>query len=64
MIQEIMENSQMELCAIPKNVYQDCFQKWQWCWELCINAGGEYFVGDKPHSFAGMSEKIIKKKQF
>jgi hypothetical protein len=41
--------------------YQDCFQKWQQCWEQCINAGGEYFEGDKAHSVAGMSEKIIKK---
>jgi hypothetical protein len=37
-----------------KKVYQDCFQKWQWCWEWCINAGGEYSV-------AGMSKTIIKK---
>jgi hypothetical protein len=58
-IQE-MENSQPELRAILKKAYQDCFQKWQWRWERCINAGGEYFEGDKAHSFAGMSEKIIK----
>jgi transposase len=61
MIQEIVENSQMELCTIPKKAYQDCFQKWQRCWEQCISAGGEYFEGDKAHSVAGMSEKKYKK---
>jgi hypothetical protein len=47
MNQEITENLQMELCAILKKAYQDCFQKWQWRWERCINAGREYFEGDK-----------------
>jgi hypothetical protein len=42
-------------------VYQDCFQEWQWHWEWCINAGVEYFEGDKAHSVSGMSEKIIKR---
>jgi hypothetical protein len=40
-IQEIMENLQKKLRAIRKKVYQDCFQKWQQRWELCISAGGE-----------------------
>jgi hypothetical protein len=56
-IQEITENSQTELRAIPKKAYQDCCQKWQRRWELCINAGGEYFEGDTAHSVAGMSKK-------
>jgi hypothetical protein len=30
-------------------------------WEGCIIEGGEYFEGDKDHSVAGMSKKIIKK---
>jgi hypothetical protein len=60
-IQEIMENSQMELRAVPKKGYQDCIQKWQRRLERCINAGGEYFDGDNAHSVTGMSEKIIKK---
>jgi hypothetical protein len=55
-----MENSQTELRAILKKAYQDCFQKWQQHWEQCINAGEEYFEGDKAHSVAGMSEKIMK----
>jgi hypothetical protein len=61
MIQEITENSQTELRVILKKVYQDCFQLWHQNWEWCINAGGEYFEGDKAHSVAGMSRKIIKK---
>jgi hypothetical protein len=61
MIQEIMENSQMELCMNLKKAYQDCFQKWQRRWEQYISAGGKFFEGNKAHSFAGMSETIIKK---
>jgi hypothetical protein len=61
MIQELTENLQMELCVILKKAYQDCYQKWQQHWERCISAGGEYFEGDKAHSVAGLSEKIIKK---
>jgi hypothetical protein len=59
-IEEITENSQTELRAIPKKAYQDCFQKWPRRWERCINAGGEYFEGDKADSVAGTFEKIIK----
>jgi hypothetical protein len=61
MSQEINENTQMELRTILKKACQDCFQKWQPHWEHCINEGGEYFEGNKAHSVAGMSEKIIKK---
>jgi ethanolamine utilization protein EutA (predicted chaperonin) len=50
----------MELRAIPKKAYRNCFQKWQQRWERCINAGGEYFEGDRSHTVAGISEKIIK----
>jgi hypothetical protein len=63
MIQEITENLHMELCVIPKKPYQDCFQKWQWRWEWCINARGGIFEGNKAHLVAGMSETIIKKKK-
>jgi cation transport regulator ChaB len=61
MIQEITEYLQKELHAILKKVYQYCFQKWQRHWERCIDAGGEYFEGDKAHSVAGMSKKNYKK---
>jgi hypothetical protein len=60
-IQEITENSETELPAIPKKAYHDCFQKWQRRWEHCIKAGAEYFEGDKSHSVAGMSEIFVKK---
>jgi hypothetical protein len=39
-IQEILENLQLELCAIWKKAYQYYFQKGQSHWERCINAGG------------------------
>jgi hypothetical protein len=57
--QESMENLQTELCTVPKKAYQDCFQKWQQCWEWCISAGGGYFEGDKAHSVASFSKNII-----
>jgi transposase len=57
-VQEITENSQTELRATLKEACQDCFQKWQRHWEWCINAGREYFEGNKAHSDAGMSKKI------
>jgi hypothetical protein len=60
-VQEITENSQTELRAVPKKAYQDCFQKRQRRWERCNNAGREFFEGDKDHSVAGMSEKNYKK---
>jgi hypothetical protein len=60
MIQEILKNSRTELGVILKKAYQYSFQKWEWHWERCINAGGEYFEGIKAHSVAGMSEQIIK----
>jgi hypothetical protein len=51
---------QMELPAIPKKAYQDCFQRWRQRWERCVNAEEEYFEGDKAHTVAGMSKKYIK----
>jgi transposase len=57
-IEEIAEHLQTELCSIPKKACSDCSQKWQRRWERCINAGGEYFEGDKAHLVAGMSEKL------
>jgi hypothetical protein len=47
-----------QLHAIPKKVYQDCFQKWQQSWEQFISAGREYVEGDKAYSFAGISKKL------
>lgn len=47
MTEDIKENLQKGLHAIPKNEYQDSFQKWQRCWEWCNERGGEYFEGDK-----------------
>jgi hypothetical protein len=62
MIEEIMENSQMKLHKFPKKAYQDCLQKWQWHWERCINAGGEYLEDNKAHSVPGMSKRTIRKR--
>jgi transposase len=57
-IQDVTEYSQTELRPIPKKAYQDSFHKWQRRWELCVNAGGEYFESDKAHLVARMFEKL------
>jgi hypothetical protein len=43
---------------IKRKAYQDCFQEWQWRREWWINAGGEYFEGNKAQSVAGMPKKL------
>jgi hypothetical protein len=54
----VASGGQMWLGVNREKGIQDYFQKWQRRWEWCINAGGEYFKGDKAHSVAGMSEKL------
>jgi hypothetical protein len=51
-----MENLQMELHMTP-----GLFPEVATALGGFINAGGDYFEGDKTHSVAGMSKNIIKK---
>jgi hypothetical protein len=44
---ETKEDLLAEICSIPKEELQECFQYWRKCWEQCIKSGGEYFEGDK-----------------
>ena len=34
-VEEIKVNSLAELRSIPKETFQECFQKWKKCWERC-----------------------------
>jgi hypothetical protein len=31
-------NSLAELRSIPKETFQECFQKWKKCWERCVKS--------------------------
>jgi hypothetical protein len=47
-MEELEENSLLDLRAIPQDAFQDAFQNWKkrkWC----IDSGGEYFEGDKSY---------------
>jgi len=46
-VEEIKENLLAELCNVPNEAFQECFQNRKKFWEQCIKSGGEYFKGDK-----------------
>jgi hypothetical protein len=45
-IMEMQLNMTWQFQAIPKEAYQTCFEKWNDCWNRCIQSGGSYFEGD------------------
>ena len=45
--EEMKENSIRDLRAVPQNIFQDAFEKWEKRWERCIKSGGKFFEGDK-----------------
>ena len=47
-IEEIKENLKQQLLAIPKSVFQKCFENWEKRWHKCILSEGRgYFEEDK-----------------
>jgi len=50
-VEEIEDNSILDLHAIPQNTFQDVFQNWKKHWERYIESGREYFEGDKFDQF-------------
>jgi hypothetical protein len=42
----IEAESQAVLNTLTEHDFQDAFEKWQWRWERCIRAEGDYFEGD------------------
>ena len=46
-IEEIEEKSKQKRLAIPKNVFQKCFEGWKKRWNKCIISETGYFEGDK-----------------
>ena len=47
-IETIQSNATRELKAIPKNEFQDCFEKWKHRWNRVIQSSGDYFKGCHP----------------
>jgi transposase len=44
-IEEIQADSQQALNTLMPADFNECFQKWQNCWDCCIQAQGDYFKG-------------------
>jgi len=45
-IEEVQAKSQQILNTLTLADFNECFQKWQNCWDRCIQAQGDYFKGD------------------
>jgi len=45
-IEEIQAESQQVLNTLTLADLNECFQKWQNCWDRCIEAQGDYFEGN------------------
>jgi len=45
-VEEIQRESQNVLGRLREQDFQQGFQQWQWCWDRCIAAQGDYFEGD------------------
>ena len=46
-IEEIKEKSKQDLLAVPKIVFQKCFEDWKKRWHKCIISEGGYFEGTR-----------------
>ena len=46
-IEKIKEKSKQKVLAMPKSVFQKCFEDWKKLWPKCIISAGCYFEGDK-----------------
>ena len=46
-IEKKKEKSKQKQLAIPKSVFQKCFEDWKKGWHKCIMSEGGYFEGDK-----------------
>ena len=45
-LEEIQAEWQQALNTLTPADFNGCFQKWQNCWDRCIQAQGDYFEGD------------------
>jgi hypothetical protein len=45
-LEEIQRESQNVLGTLREQDFQHAFQQWQWRWDRCVAAQGDYFEGD------------------
>jgi len=45
-VEEIQQESQNVLGRLREQHFQHAFQQWQWRWDRCFAAQGDYFEGD------------------
>jgi hypothetical protein len=45
-MEDIEQNTMMQLLVIPKTLSQKCFAQWKDCWNRCVVSKGDYFEGD------------------
>ena len=46
-LEEIQQESQNVLGMLREQDFQHVFQQWQWRWDRCVAAQGDYFEGDE-----------------
>ncbi|PNF35685.1 hypothetical protein B7P43_G17425 [Cryptotermes secundus] len=44
--EDVIQNATAQLHAIPKEAFQNCFQRWKGRWAKCVESQGAYFEGD------------------
>jgi hypothetical protein len=44
--EDIIQNATAQLHTIPKQDFQNCFQRWKDRWAKCVESQGAYFEGD------------------
>jgi hypothetical protein len=49
-VEEIQRKSQNALGRLREQDFQHVFQHWQWCWDRCVAAQGDYFDGGAAQS--------------
>jgi len=59
-IEAIKANSLAHLCSIPNKAFQECFRTLKKRWQRCTQSRGEYFEGDRLHSFKVRRENFTR----
>jgi histone-lysine N-methyltransferase SETMAR len=44
--EDVIQNATAQLHTIPKQAFQNCFQRWKDRWAKCVESQGAYFEGD------------------
>jgi hypothetical protein len=44
--EDIIQNATAQMYTIPKQAFQNCFQRWKDGWAKCVESQGANFEGD------------------